>query len=978
MTPFDKAFEAVGKLVDSFQANENFFLSQKYQEIEVRRDFIDKFFNVLGWDVYHERQKNPYEQEVKVEHGQRQGIARRRADYAFSLGPNYRDVRFFVEAKKPHGDLESADNYFQTIRYGWNSHNLVAALTDFEQFHILDCRYMPNIDTALQRGWKKIHYSQYKDAEKFAEIYWLFSREAVGSGSLDPEKLTPLLPKARGKAIQRGLFKGGYQSMDESFLEKLDEHRKILALAFKNKNPELDSETLTEITQRTIDRLVFIRFLEDRLIEDRYHVEHYGENGTAWGDFIADCRRLDKIYNGIVFKEHQILDSSKFKVDDDAFSGICEELTHINTPYDFNAIPIHILGSIYERFLGKVIVATDKRAKVEQKLEVRNAGGVFYTPEYIVRYIVHNTVGKIIDGKTPTQVANMRFADIACGSGSFLLGVYDLLLRWHSTYYNEHPTTAKKGDLVQKEDGLHLSLRKRREILLNNIYAVDIDAQAVEVAQLSLYLKLLQEETAGTKQDYQTEFHETLLPPLNKNIVCGNSLIGTDISSGELFEPVEERKLNPMDYKQRFPEIMRSGGFDAIVGNPPYVDIKGLPVLQVNYLFAHYASANNRINLFAAFIERGLQICKQSRFRFAMIVPTSLLTQDSYKALRKYILEQFRIVAITRLPNESFGQAAGDVKVDTMILIVDSLPKPDSTVEITSYSGYDRIANIDPEKATVHTVIPQSIWSEADDYVWSLNLRSDESTLLKKIETNSVQLDKCAEFCLGLTPYDKYKGHTPKAIAEQIYHSDRKKDKTFKMLLSGNDVMHYQVKWNGLRWISYGPWLGAPREQRFFTEKRILVKQIVDWTSKRIWAGLTSEELYNTQNAFNLIAKPGWCAEFLLAIINSRLMTFYHRKKFLDEFKMRFQKILIKDCRRFPIPDVDLATAAEKTRHDKIVQLVSQIIDAKERFTTAKNERDQEFYKNKFEALDHQIEALVYDLYGLTKEEIEIVEGATQ
>ena len=553
---FDTAFAKVKELVADFRANEEFYLSPAYQEQESRRDFIDKFWLALGWDVNHETQKNPFEQEVKVERKEL-GFSQRRADYAFYLAPNFRDVKFYVEAKKPHGDIATADNYFQTIRYGWSSSTPLAVLHDFEQFEILDCRYRPHIDTALAQNLRKYHFSHYEDAEKFAEIYWLFSREAVANGSL--EKFAETLPKKRGKAAQRGVPAGVFQSIDDSFLEELDKFRDELARAFKNANPKLDGGILTELTQRTLDRLVFLRFLEDKHIEAQNRIAYFGDKETAWRDFIAESRRLDGIYNGIVYKKHEILDAPSFKLDDDSFSGVCERLSHLNSPYDFNAIPIHILGSIYERFLGKVIVATDKRARLEEKPEVRKAGGVYYTPEYIVRYIVENTVGKLIDGKTPSQIADMRFADIACGSGSFLLGVYDLLIRHHTKFYNENPGKAKKGDVVERDDGLHLSLQKKREILLNNIHGVDIDAQAVEVAQLSLYLKLLQDETPGSARNYQLEFHETLLPPLNKNIVCGNSLIGTDILTGQLFASDEEKKLNPMDFEQRFPHIFPRG-----------------------------------------------------------------------------------------------------------------------------------------------------------------------------------------------------------------------------------------------------------------------------------------------------------------------------------------------------------------------------------------------------------------------------------
>src|ERR1700690_3925680 len=183
------------------------------------------------------------------------------------------------------------------------------------------------------------------------------------------------------------------------------------------------------------------------------------------------------------------------------------------------------------------------------------------------------------------------------------------------------------------------------------------------------------------------------------------------------------------------------GGFDAIVGNPPYVDIKGLPKIQVDYIFEHYACANNRINLFAAFIERGLKLCKRRGFRFSLIVPTALLTQSSYKALRSAIAAKYHVAAIARLPNESFGKAAGDVKVDTMIFVFDDNLKGDPSVEVVSYAGYDRIAAIAPDKAAVHTTVLQSTWVKDVDCVWSLNLPTVQSQLISKIELDTIPLE---------------------------------------------------------------------------------------------------------------------------------------------------------------------------------------------------------------------------------------------
>jgi len=227
-TPFDIAFGKVKDLVATFKANEARYLSPDYQEAEARKDFIDKFWIALGWDVNHDVQTNPYEQEVKVERGL-SAAGQRRADYAFFLAPNFRDPRFFVEAKKPAADVGTKENHFQVIRYGWNSKTPLAVITDFEQFHVLDCRYKPDIETALSCAVAKFRYTQYANRDEFAKIYWLFSREAVAAGSL--EKRVAELREPRGKAAKRGLFPGGYQSIDESFLKELDEHRTALGRA---------------------------------------------------------------------------------------------------------------------------------------------------------------------------------------------------------------------------------------------------------------------------------------------------------------------------------------------------------------------------------------------------------------------------------------------------------------------------------------------------------------------------------------------------------------------------------------------------------------------------------------------------------------------------------------------------------------------------------------------------------------------------
>lgn len=492
---FEEAFAQVKSLVEKFQKDEAHYLEPKYQEAEVRQEFLDKFFVGLGWDVYHDEQTNPYEREVRIEKSVMVQGRGKRADYAFYTAPNFSQARFMTEAKKPSRQLENAQDCFQAIRYGWNSNTPIAVLTDFEQFLVLDSRYKPSIETSANRIIKKYSYKDFADEEKFREIYYLFSREAVGANSL--EDFANSLRKGKG-ARQAKLFNTAIiQPIDEEFLAELDEQRLILAKAFKNRNAELDGEILTEITQRTLDRLVFLRFLEDKLVEPDSVIDSLGKkSGSAWRDFIAEMPRLNSIYNGTLFRTHTILDNPNFAPDERAFEQTRDWLAHINSPYDFNSIPIHILGSIYERFLGKIIETSDKRATVVDKPEVRKAGGVYYTPEYIVRYIVENTIGKLLfrvppsggnkpakagtqNKKTPEEIAEMRFADIACGSGSFLLGVFDYLIAYHVEYFSENKTrreqAIKKGLCRETIEGnLQLTIQYKREILLNNIYGVDL------------------------------------------------------------------------------------------------------------------------------------------------------------------------------------------------------------------------------------------------------------------------------------------------------------------------------------------------------------------------------------------------------------------------------------------------------------------------------------------------------------------------
>ena len=481
----------------------------------------------------------------------------------------------------------------------------------------------------------------------------------------------------------------------------------------------------------------------------------------------------------------------------------------------------------------------------------------------------------------------LAICDPACGSGAFLNAALEFLI-------NEHRAL---DDLTRMLMGYAIPLTwTPNDILENNLFGVDINEEAVEIARLSLWLR--------------TASKERKLSNLTSNIKRGNSIVE---GSSMMFE-------SGFVWKDEFPVAFSEGGFDVIIGNPPYVDIKALPGDMVNYLFSHFIGAENRVNLFAIFIEKALSLLKPSG-EFSFIIPSSLLTQDSYGKLRQMLLRNTSIRSIVRLPNESFGGGAGEVKVDTIILSFTEDRSWSELTEVIIYKGFERINEIDPLTCDKHLFISQAKWDDGKEFVFRINVDNDITGIVEKIEGNTIPLSSCADFSLGVTPYDKYRGHTEEQILNRVFHAGTKKDPSFKKLLAGNDITRFHVEWNGEEWISYGKWLGAAREQKFFTEKRIIVKQIIDWSAKRIWAALTDEELYNTQNAFNLIAKDEYAPEYLIAIINSKLMSFYHKKRFLEEYKDRFQKILIKDCKLFPIKK--LSPDGQKPFLEKVKSLIS-------------------------------------------------------
>ncbi|MEE8200496.1 MAG: DUF559 domain-containing protein [Candidatus Acidoferrales bacterium] len=483
-------------------------------------------------------------------------------DYTFRVGQL---PKFYAEAKKCGVNI-SADPApaYQLRRYGWSAKLALSILTDFEELGVYDCTAPPRpSDKASHARIQYFRFDEYPD--RWRELWDVFSREAVWSGAFD-----------KYAASKR---KRGTSEVDVAFLKEIEGWRDALArnIALRNKN--LSSDDLNTAVQLTIDRVVFLRMAEDRALEPDEQLLKLCERPDIYPRFMRDlCRRADQKYNSGLFhfqKESGVSEDPDritpgLAVDDKVFKPILQSLYFAHgSPYHFGVLPVEILGTVYERFLGKVIRLTaGHQAKVEEKPEVRKAGGVYYTPAYIVAYIVKHTVSRQIEGRSPAQLAGgpagskgkppFRILDMACGSGSFLLGAYQCLLDHSLKWYTGHkPETHKKAVYKDPRNGhWRLTIEEKKRILTTHLFGVDIDLQAVEVSKLSLLLKVLEGETDQSLSLSQLPFGDRALPNLADNIKCGNSLIGPDYFTGKLIaDPEEMKRVNPFDWQRDFPQV---------------------------------------------------------------------------------------------------------------------------------------------------------------------------------------------------------------------------------------------------------------------------------------------------------------------------------------------------------------------------------------------------------------------------------------
>jgi hypothetical protein len=929
------AQKRIAELVTRFEEQIDSYKNSDYNETQTRRDFIDPFFKALGWDIDNEEGYAEAYREVIHEDKLKIGGATKAPDYSFRLVGGKR--LFFVEAKKPSVSVkEDIHPAYQIRRYGWSAKHPISIITDFEEFSIYDCTKKPKPED--KPSVARIKYFTYRDYLKEFDFIWeTFSKEQVLKGSFD-------------KFIQGDTHKKGTTSVDKDFLESLDRWRTYLAVNISWNNQNLDEDEINFAVQQTIDRIIFLRIAEDRSVEPYGNLKHAINQGNLYLNLFEQFRKADEKYNSGLFDFKKDRISETLNIENKIIKTIINELYYPECPYEFSVLPVEILGSAYEQFLGKVIRITPAHhAKIEEKPEVRKAGGVYYTPQYIVEYIVKNTVGKLVDGKTPKEISKIKIVDPACGSGSFLIGAFQYLLDFHKNYYSNNGKISKgKKDNPLTPEG-HLTTAEKRRILLNNIHGVDLDVNAVEVTKLSLLLKCLEGETSASIAHQLSMFHERVLPTLENNIKDGNGLIGTDFYLSEL-DFGFEKKIKPFSWENAFQTIFKQGGFNIVIGNPPYIQLAMYDWFddgQKKYLLNKYCSSMGRMNTFGFFIEKGINLLTENG-KLGFIIPNTILTQEYYQELRNLILKTTHIDNIVSYEKFVFADAV----VETTSLI---LSKGSSKAK-TKISFCDKDLNYSEK------LVSQETFKLTHKNQFSVSYDEADGQIKNKI-------DKQCKLTFNDT------GEINQAIAlrsdRSAYLFDKKNGADYKPVLDGREINRYQTNWAG-KYLKYD--LNAihscKREDIFLSKEKIFFRRV----SSSLIATLDDKQFYalNTLVAINKKEEIECSIKFILAIINSKLINYYYNK-FLKSTKKVFSEIQARQIGQLPFPTINFKDKGEKAMHDDVVKLVEQLLILNEGKSDLKLQTKINQRQGKIDYCENRINDLVYQLYGLTEEEIKIV-----
>ncbi|WP_395092837.1 Eco57I restriction-modification methylase domain-containing protein [Vaginella massiliensis] len=683
----------IKQLIEKYQSDRNYYLTNKYNETLLRSDFLDPFFELLGWDIKNNAGKPTNEREVILEEALKANASEnsKKPDYTFRL---FSERKFFLEAKKPFVKIE-ADNETakQVRRYGFTAKLKISVLSNFEYLIIYDTSVKVEKEDTFQKAIvKKYHYTEYES--KFEEIKRLLSKDAVYSGAFDNE----------WKAIETKI---NQYSIDNLFLKQINEWRKALGAEIHKYEPKIDEQQLNDIVQSYLNRILFLRVCEDRNLEDYQTLLKFA-NTNDFNALIKKFEQADKRYNSGLFD--QLLKDKIVENISSVFWTIIQHLYYPESPYSFSVFSSDVLGSIYEIFLSEKLAVQNGTVELVKKPENIDRD-IVTTPTFIINDILRNTVLPKCKDKTDKEILQLKFADIACGSGAFLLELFQLLNDILIDYYLANDNSK----LIQTNINTYkLPIEIKRKVLLNCIFGIDKDYNAVEATKFGLLLKLLESEDVNS-----TNKTKPVLPDLSKNIFFGNSLLNP-----KQVEKKNQTEINPFDFSK-----LR---FDVIVGNPPYMkseDMKNITPLELPLYKNNFTSAYKQFDKYFLFLEQGLNLLSNDGV-LGYIVPSKFTKVGAGKKLRELLSEKEYLHSIV-----SFGanQVFADKTTYTCLLILNK--QQQKTFQYAEVKSLNSWKVREPEAVK----FASKKTKELDNEVWVL-VSPELTTAYNKIVTQSEKL----------------------------------------------------------------------------------------------------------------------------------------------------------------------------------------------------------------------------------------------
>jgi len=1024
--------DSIRDRIELFSRNEEQYRDPSYKEAQLRQEFLDPLFAALGWDMDNRAGHAESYKDVVHEDAIKIGSESKAPDYSFRIGGTR---KFFVEAKKPSVLIkDDPAPAYQLRRYSWSAKLPLGILTDFQEFAIYDTRIRPAQGDKAHTA--RLFYCTYRQLpEKWDEIAGIFAKDSVLRGSFDKYAAT-----TRGKR--------GTATVDVAFLEEIERWREVFARALALRNEALSQRDLNFAVQRLIDRLIFLRIAEDRGLEPFGQLQALTAGNNLYPRLREIFERADYRYNSGLFHFEKDTDctespdrlSLRLDLDDAPLKDVLKNLYYPASPYVFSVIPADILGSVYERFLGKVIHLTDgHRARIEEKPEVRKAGGVYYTPTYIVDYIVRQTVGTLVADKTPKQIEKLRVLDPACGSGSFLIGAYQFLLDWYLDYYarNDPEKWAKQkpprlyetapnaardafgqirnppGSIrtpqseIRIQRNWQLTTAERKRILLAHIHGVDIDSQAVEVTKLSLLLKVLEGEARETQG--RTREMSAVLPDLGKNIRCGNSLVGHDFYAQPDLPALDDDarlQLNTFDWAEGFPEIMRAGGFDAVIGNPPYLnvdDVWGQKNPQLLALKRSYPEVyNDKTDLLFYFLAKAHVLSKD---RVAFIVSRAFLEAFKADKLRAFLATKSSVNRIIDFRNFYVFPGVG---ITTAIIEFRKASPSEGPLEVfqmrdsdeppspldgalTKPARFEHLTLRDPK-------LSSAPWVFSNDRTASLCAKVDQAgTPIGKFMLIGQGMQTGANNVFGELPISVIQDWhlSSENYAFRISNSDigrysiSRRNEVLLYVEEETDFAHLPAKVRdhlnahisklkgraaykrgNCEWWKF-TW---PLHKTHYSSARLVCPYLAQTNRFALVDGERLIGLTDTTVLFD--NEQAESLKYLLGLLNSRLLTFRFRS--IGKLKGNgIYEYFWNSISRLCVKRLDLSKKPDRERHDRLVELVDTMLALHAKLAAAQSPDVEENLRRQIAATDRAIDALVYALYGLTAEEIALVESAT-